>query len=166
MSLFKKPVKSAVKRIRHLRPPGAIKEMLFIGQCTRCGKCRDICPVHAIKLAVGEEFVEAGRGTPIIFPQEVPCNLCMECIKVCPTHALKMLEKEKVKMGTASVDDGSCLNYGKGACQSCVNACPFPEKAVFIKDGIARINPDACTGCGLCVPACVGTPSAIVIIPK
>lgn len=164
MSFLKKIIQPK-KKFSPLRPPGAIVEMLFTTQCTRCGKCKDVCQYHAIKLVTGEECLELGRLTPVIVPQEVPCYLCMECIKACPTGALKMVEKEKVKMGLASVNDGMCLNYGKGACQGCVNACPFPNAAVFIKDGIARINPDTCVGCGLCVNACVGLPSAITVKP-
>lgn len=164
MSFFKKIIQPKNKIIP-LRPPGAIAEIFFTGQCTRCGKCRDVCPYKSIKLSSGEEFLVYGRLTPIIIPQEIPCFLCMECVKACPTGALKSLPKDDVKMGLATVNEGMCLNYGKGACQSCVKACPFPENAIAIKDGIARTNPSACVGCGQCVNACIGVPSAISVKP-
>ena len=162
---FIKKIAEPSNRIAPLRPPGAMKEMFFIGQCTRCGKCEQICSFKAIKFATGEEYKSFGRMTPIIIPQQTPCTLCMECTRACPTGALRQIAKEKVRMGAAVVDEGMCLSYGKGACKSCVLACPFGEKAISIKDGIAKVDLEFCAGCGMCVPACVGAPSAIKIRP-
>lgn len=40
-----------------------------------------------------------------------------------------------------------CLGYG-----DCVKACPY--EAIFICDGVARINPDACKACKMCINTC------------
>lgn len=40
-----------------------------------------------------------------------------------------------------------CLGYG-----DCVKACP--QKAIYIKNGIARVTFENCVGCGLCAKAC------------
>ena len=40
-----------------------------------------------------------------------------------------------------------CLGYG-----DCLKACP--SNAICIVKGLARINRNLCTGCGLCVPSC------------
>jgi Na+-translocating ferredoxin:NAD+ oxidoreductase RNF subunit RnfB len=41
----------------------------------------------------------------------------------------------------------ACVGFG-----TCVKVCPFD--AVHMKDGIARVDPEKCTGCMLCVSAC------------
>jgi Na+-translocating ferredoxin:NAD+ oxidoreductase subunit B len=50
-----------------------------------------------------------------------------------------------------------CLGYG-----DCVAACQFG--AIDIVDGIARINSDRCTACGLCVATC--PKNLIFMVPK
>ncbi len=40
-----------------------------------------------------------------------------------------------------------CLGFG-----DCVRACKFG--AISVNDGIARVNPELCTGCGACEEAC------------
>ena len=46
-------------------------------RCTRCGKCRDVCPVGAIALDQNGRHVD-----------RAVCNLCLECTEVCPTGAI------------------------------------------------------------------------------
>ncbi|MEG2435449.1 MAG: RnfABCDGE type electron transport complex subunit B, partial [Ruthenibacterium sp.] len=48
--------------------------------------------------------------------------------------------------GRATCEYG-CLGYG-----DCVKACKFD--AITVSDGLARINPEKCTGCGACEQAC------------
>lgn len=49
-----------------------------------------------------------------------------------------------------------CLGLG-----SCVTACQFD--AIHVKDGVAIVDEDKCTSCGMCVPSC---PKALIeIIP-
>lgn len=50
-----------------------------------------------------------------------------------------------------------CLGYG-----DCVQVCQFD--AIDIVDGIARINGEKCTACGMCVTACPKT--LIYVVPK
>lgn len=45
-----------------------------------------------------------------------------------------------------------CLGYG-----DCQSACPYG--AICIENGLARVNPNLCTGCSLCVKIC---PSRII----
>lgn len=48
--------------------------------------------------------------------------------------------------GRAACEFG-CLGYG-----DCVKACPFG--AISVSNGLARVNPALCTGCGACEQAC------------
>jgi len=39
------------------------------------------------------------------------------------------------------------------ACGDCKNVCP--ESAAIVPGDVYRIDPDVCTGCGLCVEICM-----------
>jgi Na+-translocating ferredoxin:NAD+ oxidoreductase RNF subunit RnfB len=52
--------------------------------------------------------------------------------------------------------DFGCVGLG-----SCVSVCP--EHAIFVRDGVAVVNPVKCVGCGLCAKAC--PKSLIEIVP-
>lgn len=56
---------------------------------------------------------------------------------------------------------GSCT-YGCLGLGDCMNVCP--QNAIYIKDGIAKINLYECIGCGICTRAC---PNGLIsLIPK
>jgi pyruvate formate lyase activating enzyme len=51
-------------------------------KCTRCGRCRDVCPVGAIVVDQRERRID-----------RAVCNLCLECAEVCPTGAITVSGK-------------------------------------------------------------------------
>ncbi len=80
-------------------------------------------------------------------------------------------EKHAVKIGIALVDHSRCIPYAYARdCGTCVEACPFPEKAIRLVDVEVQyhdgkrqrskvvsqpvVDPDRCTGCGGCVKEC------------
>ncbi|WP_306590748.1 4Fe-4S dicluster domain-containing protein [Geothrix sp. 21YS21S-4] len=165
-----------------LRPPGALDELAFLTQCTRCDKCMRACPENAIFKAGPSAGL--ALGTPYIEPRSVPCYLCasLPCVAACEDAALlwpRLLEKEgpaAVRMGTARVKPDLCATWGTlerepAPCQVCADRCPYPGEAL-------RMEPDAeggfphpvvdaafCTGCGQCVFACPVEPVAITVKP-
>ena len=159
-SLFKDPVTT-----NHLRPPGAVPEEIFLGKCIRCGRCAEVCSYLSIKMLDARWGVHA--GTPLIDVEEIPCYLCMKCVEVCPTGTLQKVKQSEVRMGLAVVNQRQCLSWkGEILCRSCYNACPFKEKAIYMKDQIMPVVDEKyCTGCGLCTKACPTKPKAININP-
>jgi len=103
---------------------------------------------------------EAGRlqGTPYILPRKKGCNLCLLCGKTCPSGAIKPLEnKEEARIGTAEVDKRLCVSHnGTGVCGACHTICPLKNRAITQGMHFApEIDPDSCTGCGLCEEICI-----------
>jgi len=159
---------------RRLRPPGALPEDDFLERCIRCEECVRICATSGgcLQMAFLESGLE-GIMTPLskyrIGYCEYNCNLCGQ---ICPTKAiqpLELAEKQKRKMGTAIFLKDRCIPYRLNEnCIVCEEHCPLPEKAIKLerrnyKDtetGEVRIveypyvDPDLCTGCGICENKC------------
>ena len=158
-------------RQRFLRPPGALAEKEFKQQCIGCFKCATACPNDCIEMASFEYGAE-NVHTPVINPRNQACTLCMRCTEVCPTGALQEISTDPevilatVKMGTAVVDENLCYSFYGRTCGVCYRACPYPGKALSV--GMFEqpsVDPDFCTGCGLCEQACIHMPQAIRIKP-
>lgn len=98
-----------------LRPPGALPERDFLGNCIKCGLCVQACPVGAIKL--GDINLGFGVGTPFIKAREQSCGYScdnLSCVRACPSGALERkvtrLPKHRSRMGIAVLaSPGSCL---------------------------------------------------------
>jgi MauM/NapG family ferredoxin protein len=159
---------------RLIRPPGALGEREFLERCTACGLCMKVCPTGALQPAITEAGLE-GLWTPRLVPKlgycDYTCNLCGQ---VCPTGAIQALTveaKQQTKIGLASFDTSRCIPYAYGReCIVCEEHCPVPDKAIYVvevevedHDGNRRIvkqprvDPDRCTGCGICENKCVFT---------
>jgi len=153
------PIKTNV-----LRPPGAVKEDLFAAKCIRCGRCVEACPYNSIKML----DIRAGffAGTPVIYPQDIPCYLCMKCVEVCPTGTLQKVKQSEVRMGLAVIDHTLCITWKLQAlCRTCYNVCPYKETAIKLDQLRPVVVEDKCVGCGLCVHGCPLPTKAIRIEP-
>jgi ferredoxin-type protein NapG len=149
---------------RWFRPPGAAPEVAFVAACTRCGDCIDVCPVHAIIKAPAGAGLAA--GTPHIDPVMQACVACpdMPCAAACETGALVVPPDgwASVHMGVLALDPGRCITFQGSACGVCARACPVGERALAMDDhGHPVLKPEGCVGCGVCVTACVTTPSSL-----
>lgn len=155
-----------------LRPPGARIEREFLQRCIQCGVCMRACPTNALQPCGLEAGLEA-LWTPKLVPKLGYClNSCNLCGQLCPTEAIQPLtmeQKAQVKIGLAAFDTARCLphNYGRD-CMVCEEHCPLSPKAIYViekdvtlRDGVVRrikqpfVDPDRCTGCGLCEWSCV-----------
>jgi ferredoxin-type protein NapG len=127
-------------------------------------------------------------GTPYFIAKDVPCYMCddIPCVPVCPSGALDEasvtneegeLDFRKMDMGVAVVDTNSCIAFWGLQCDACYRACPLLDEAIKLKyNRNSRtgkhaflepvIDPDICTGCGLCERACVTEKPAIFVLPR
>ncbi|HET56459.1 MAG TPA: 4Fe-4S dicluster domain-containing protein [Ignavibacteria bacterium] len=157
-------IENAVSDKSVLRPPGAAPENEFLNKCIQCNKCLQICPYDSI-VAAGLEF-GTSYGTPIIIARDVPCYLCMLCPPICPTGALDndLLEKEKVRMGIAKINEETCLPYLGIICRACFENCPIFRKAIILEDEMyPKVVEKYCVGCGICEHVCPVEGSAIIV---
>jgi ferredoxin-type protein NapG len=149
---------------RWFRPPGAAPEVAFVAACTRCGDCIDVCPVHAIVKAPATAGLAA--GTPYIDPAMQACVVCadMPCAAACATGALVVPPDlwASVHMGVLELDPDRCITFQGSACGVCARSCPVGERALAMDEhGHPILKPEGCVGCGVCVTACVTTPSSL-----
>ncbi len=148
-----------------LRPPGAIPEDEFLNQCIRCRKCEEACPYDSIVMAHGDRGLKV--GTPFIYARREPCYLCMKCTEVCPTGALQLLkreEKRKVRMGTAKINQTTCLAYNGIICRACYERCPIYREAITLQNEIYPVvHQEHCVGCGICENVCPNEPASIIV---
>ncbi len=154
-----------------IRPPGSLGEDEFLSKCIRCNECMKVCPTNAIQPALTEGGLE-GLWTPVLKMRLGYCEYeCSLCSQVCPTHAIQLLqleEKQKVKIGMAFFDRNRCLPYASArTCIVCEEHCPTPKKAIWFQEVEVmtpegklttvkqpRVNPELCTGCGVCENKC------------
>ncbi len=167
-----------------LRPPGAITEKEFVSTCIRCGMCVEACPYDVLKLSTISDQVSI--GTPYFIPRDEACHMCPDipCASTCPTQTLDLntlikedeLSIDSARMGLATLNTQSCLAYLGLQCTMCIRACPLADTAIvlhsernprtdmhaFLKP---VVDPDHCTGCGMCEHACPTTIASIKILP-
>lgn len=137
-----------VLRSDWLRPPGAAQEALFLERCTRCGDCAKACPYESIKF-------DSRDGSPVIFPDQIPCYLCGDfpCIAACRTEALLPIQdREHANMGLAVVAHRDCT-AGQG-CNACVSQCPVNALRMDFEQFRIVVIQDRCVGCGICEQTC------------
>ncbi len=161
----------------HSETSGSTRRQGFLIQpAPKCGLCVRACPYETLKLAKFGDI--AAPGTPYFEPREIPCYMCRDlpCVKACPSGALDpdLTDITKAKMGIAAIDHSTCLSWQGLRCEICYRDCPEQNKAIIIdtqprqisKHGmfLPVIQPDQCTGCGLCVHSCPTTVPCINIV--
>jgi ferredoxin-type protein NapG len=149
---------------RYMRPPGSLDEVAFLASCTRCGDCLEVCPVRAIIKVPTSGGLAA--GTPMIDPKLQPCVVCddMLCAAACPTEALTVPPTgwRGISLGTLELLSERCIAFDSTECGACAESCPVGADALGLDDGGRPVlRPEGCVGCGVCVRACVTSPSSL-----
>lgn len=161
---------AASQRARHwIRPPYALPELEFLLACTRCDKCIEACP-HDVIFKLPSRLGAQVVGTPAMDILNKGCHLCNDwpCVSACEPGALLFpvsdegAEAPLPRLARAEINTSSCLPYQGPECGACKPACPVPG-AMTWKMEKPEINPETCTGCGLCREACIVEPKAVNI---
>ncbi len=130
----------------------AAAKMLFEGNwdciygCLGFGDCAASCPFNAIDVSDGLARVDLKK-----------CVGCGICVGKCPNNIIKIVLRNQVAVIKCSSHDSGkttrqICDVGCIACKKCEKACDYD--AVKVKDNLAEIDYDKCTGCGECVDVC------------
>ena len=157
-----------------VRPPGAIPEIDFKNQCTRCGLCFQVCPTNMLQPVLLQDGI-SGMFTPVANTRRGPCEThCNACGQVCPTGAIRAIplaEKKRAKIGTAVLYRRQCLAWEfDESCLICDEACPYGAIDLKRTEGnevaVPFVSEDKCLGCGYCEYSCpVRSEAAIRVSP-
>ncbi len=114
--------------------------------CLGYGSCVTACKFDAIHIVNGVALVDRKK-----------CVVCGKCVEACPRNLIELVpesaaylvscnSKEKGKEVRAVCTTG-CIG-----CMLCVKQCEFG--AVTVENNLAKIDPQKCTGCGMCAEKC------------
>ena len=173
-SLHGKPGPGQVAPQGLIRPPGALPEMDFLAQCSRCGECMAACPTNTLQpIWLDAGFM--GLFSPGLNLRRSYCSPeCRMCGEVCPTDAIRSLSKDEriwAKTGTAVIFHRKCLAWEQQkSCMVCDEVCPYKAVEFRKEPGnpvpVPLVHEEKCAGCGYCEHFCpVQNQSAIVVTP-
>ena len=138
-----------------LRPPGALDEERFLERCIRCQRCIQVCPKRVIFPLSFAEGIKR-MNTPAVTFKKSYCNSCLKCSQVCPTGALLPVTEATLDIGVAVIIEKDCVAWDWVGCTVCVDECP--EKAIYLDEHKRPvIEPEKCSGCGICELKCPST---------
>ncbi len=128
-----------------LRPPWS-SESSIRASCTSCGSCIQACP---------ENILRRGRsGTPVVDFDAGACTFCADCAEACPEPVFD-LSRSPWDL-TAEVQANCLLNSGV-TCRTCTDVCEVAALRFELACGSVgriKVETEACTGCGACIPVC------------
>ena len=143
----------------------AIRECLPGANCGACGFTG--CDGYAAALSDGKTAdtakcvpggTEASRAIAELLGVEACTVVKKSAVVLCQGNSTNVGNKldyagvKSCKMAAQLFGGPKECTYGCLGMGDCVNVCSF--NAVFICDGVARVNPDSCHACGLCVNTC------------
>jgi len=144
-----------------IRPPFALDELEFLLACTRCDKCIEACP-HDVIFKLPSRLGAQVIGTPAMDLLNKACHLCNDwpCVQACEPEALIYPEQESDEVESSpciahvEINTQTCLPYLGPECGACESSWDMTKP---------YIDPELCTGCGLCREACIVEPKAVII---
>lgn len=121
-------------------------EAWVMERCTACGVCAEACPQDIL-------HIRGGRHPEISFTDA--CTFCAACAEACPEGVFD-LDRDPPWDAVAHVGE-ACFEPQGVSCRACEDACEARALRARPQLGgtaIMVLDPDACTGCGACVPVC------------
>ena len=114
--------------------------------CIGLGTCVASCPWGAISLIDGVAVVDHER-----------CTGCLHCAGSCPKRIIVPVPYyADVNVACSSQERGSILkkvcDIGCTGCRACEKVCQ--QGAIKVRDNLAAIDFDLCSGCGDCAEKC------------
>ncbi|NLM83212.1 MAG: RnfABCDGE type electron transport complex subunit B [Clostridiales bacterium] len=114
--------------------------------CLGYGDCAAACEYGAIRIKDGLAYIDASK-----------CRGCTTCVAACPKALITMAPgSTRGVVRCSSHDKGAVVRKvcrtGCIGCMRCTKVCE--HDAIHVKDALAEIDPEKCTGCGQCADNC------------
>ncbi len=114
--------------------------------CLGLGSCVSSCAFDAIHIRNEVAYVDPDK-----------CTACLKCVSTCPKGIIHSIPFSKdINIACSSREKGGVLRkvceIGCIGCRICEKACQFD--AIHVRDNLARVDYDKCTGCGECAIKC------------
>lgn len=149
-----------------IRPPGSLVEVKFNAACARCESCVKACLGNVIRPAGLDKGLDR-YYTPALDFLSGKCERCGSCGQVCPTGAIVSIPEEEIKIGTAVINEETCLEWtGNKKCLVCKEVCPVDAVVqTGRRSGTHKpvVDKDLCIGCGACEHECPLEEKAVII---
>ena len=114
--------------------------------CLGYGDCAAACEYGAIRIKDGLAYIDASK-----------CTGCTTCAAACPKTLITMAPgSTRGVVRCSSRDKGALVrkacSTGCIGCMKCTKVCEYD--AIHVDNALAEIDPEKCTGCGLCADNC------------
>jgi Na+-translocating ferredoxin:NAD+ oxidoreductase subunit B len=155
-------------RLFHVEIDPRVEEVLAVLPGTNCGACGlPGCEPAAEAVVAGEApptickaggpdvAVEVGRVMGIEVDSSVRMVAHIHCRGGKSVSPIKALYQgvNSCRAAEVAMGGGKACPYGCIGLMDCANTCPV-NAILYDEEGIRRINPRKCTGCGLCADVC------------
>ena len=114
--------------------------------CLGYGDCKAVCKSDAICIEDGIAHVSTSL-----------CIGCGMCVRACPKHLISLVpDVIQTIVFCSNREKGATVRKecvsGCIACKKCEKLCP--EQAIVVRDNLAEVDAEKCTGCGICADNC------------
>ena len=118
--------------------------------CPGCAHpCVTACEQDIIRLHPADHEL---AGTAYLDFGNSGCTFCKACVTACPME----IDAKEVAIpvtGKAHLNRDTCIAWDDVICMSCHGRCDYQAISTEYQRR-ARIDPERCTGCGMCIAAC------------
>jgi ferredoxin-type protein NapF len=111
--------------------------------------CVTACETDIIKLHPADHEL---AGIPYLDFGRAGCTFCRACVMACPLE-IPLEEHDWPRIGTAMINRDTCIAWDDVICMACHGRCEY-QAITTVHQRRAVVDPERCTGCGMCVSAC------------
>ena len=131
-------------------PPPWHRDWPLHDLCQGCTHpCVAACEQDIIRLHPADHTL---AGTPYLDFRVGGCTFCKACVEACPLD-IEVTDPGKPAVGKALLNRDTCIAWNDVICMSCSGHCDY-QAITTVDQRRAEVNPERCTGCGMCVAAC------------
>lgn len=114
--------------------------------CLGYGDCAAVCANDAVCIENGIAHINTTL-----------CTGCGMCARACPKHIISLVpDVARTVVLCSNKEKGALVRKeclaGCIGCKKCEKLCP--EQAITVRDNLAAVDAEKCTGCGVCADNC------------